>query len=392
MLLFSIHITRGFTFYFSWGWGLVKTKNNALKRWWASYYIQVLAIFFFFSSLVFLILYLDLLSGNPAISSISKGAHTPYKDENGSEGCDSLLECLKNESYIEFSLLYWKANVGGAEYSYETNTTNANLPLYANTNRLKFPWGYGFSFDVGKGFVQGNWDVGVLYTYYNRKGSVELLSMGNSIQVNLKGTILADETFRNSFVNGHVEYDNIDLYLRKHILFFNTFCLSPAIGIRTSWLDISQEEKYTGGEMGNSSLFVNEKSGFWGIGPAISGEAKWFIPAGFYLKSLLGMAVEYGPLTVKYKESFSSDSTNQIAIKDRARRFLPNFDYDLSIGYGQYVNDSDKYLNLELGFSGTYWFNGNNNFYFHDINPIRYYQNGKDVNFYGLKISASLQF
>lgn len=370
----------------------MKTKNSGLKYWFSSYYLHVLSIFFFVSTAIFFLLFLDRLSDSPSPSAPVVENGSFYETPQIVQNLDSSLECKANKTFIELSLLYWKANVNGTGFSYETEASNANLPLNGSTNILKYPWGYGFNLGAGKEFVENNWDVGFLFTYFNRKGKNNFYSTGDQVQVALKGTQLTTQTFTSSAVSGHVEYDNLDVYLRKNFLFLQSFYLSPAIGVRTSWLDLLQQEIYTGGSIGANRLLVKEKSKFWGIGPSISGEAKWFLPSGFYLKSALGMAVEYGPAKVSYKESYSTSSNNTISLQDRARCFLPNFDYDLSIGYGDYIPSTNKHLNLEIGFGGNYWFNGSRTLHFYQSSPPRYHQTGEDVNFYGLRISAAIQF
>lgn len=317
----------------------------------------------------------------------SKECYEPY------EGYDFSFEEPATDRYIEVTPFYMYPKAEGTAFSYSQKDDNTSLPTEAVTNNLSLRPGWGFDIGIGRNFYHQDWDVNLKYSYFKRSSTYDVVSMGIERQLNLLGTQVTNQVFTTTGVDGHFDYDNLSFLLQKKMRMFGNLLFAPGFGVMATWLDLTERYTYTGGAFyGNDALRVNIDSKTWALGPLFSGQGRWLLDSGFYFRSALAGALEYGHAKVNYYERYTPSANNELKVKDKRRAFLPNLGYDLGLGYASYVNDCKQFIEIELGFGGVYWFNGNRTLVFSQFSPPRYSQKADDLSMYGLKARLQIRF
>lgn len=293
--------------------------------------------------------------------------------------------------YLEPLLLH--AKVDGTSYAYTATGPANTLPIRADTRDVKFGWDWGLRSGIGYHFKPYDWIVDANYTWIDTEGDTKAASNLFGSVMPLKGVVYLGNGVEWAKSRVSVDQDSIFLRIMKSYFVSSSVSLTPYGGLKNSWIDIKQWTQYFGGSsLGNNVEHIRDRSRFWGIGPSIGGTGKFCFGRGFNFFGDLGLAFQYGLFRVEYDEVQSNDHANRIKLKESRHQFIPNFEINLGLGWGTYLNHKHNYLSLGIGYQMQYWMRANQILNVLQSNAQRYFNLAEDLSYLGIQFQAQLHF
>ncbi len=307
------------------------------------------------------------------------------------------LACARAEPngegwFINLDVLYWHAKVGGTEYSY-TNAFQPNGENPLANGRLReidFNWDFGLKVGAGYNFYHDGWDASIQYTYFDSNGgSRTLASRTDTVIPNRGNNAISDHagvyqegqsTVYNSAFNScdratsdyNFDFDAIEVELGKSFFVSRSLSLRPHFGLKSLWLDILQQTRFSGGTaredgqnydvsgLGANTVFVTDKNNVWGLGPRAGFDSKWYLTNGFSFYGNTAGSLLFGYFDTHHKNWFSIDTEDHtVRLKSKMHRFIPMFELGLGLAYDQYIYNDKQHISVSLGYEVQYMFRAN---------------------------------
>jgi len=321
---------------------------------------------------------------------------------------------------ITFDLLYWHPKVGGTEYAYSFQPNivqTGSIILPEADGRTKYndlDWEWGLKVGLGYNLPHDGWDLTALYTWYEPNSTTHSTKASPSALMPLRlfTTMLALKA-KSHF---DLAYHNVDVNLGRSYFVSRMIAFRPFVSVKTTWLDLDQNVIYTASSL-NDFLFPGPErttgldfksknsSHFWGIGPRLGLNSKWFLGNGFNLFNDVAGSILYGYFKTRHKEFVPPneavfDSGDIIKGRYRFHRFIPFVQMYLGMGWQGYVNHDKQYITLKLGYEVQYYWRVNQMHQEEDVsNPpgsfserVHYERYSDDVMLYGITGEFKLDF
>lgn len=299
--------------------------------------------------------------------------------------------------YFIFDVLSWKAAAGGLEYAY-TDTSGGGFPIEGNMKTNSFQWDWGLRAGIGYKFDYDDWEADATYTYFKAHSDERINQTLTFDVVPLKGdpTNGPNEFLAASKASSQVKIrlDNIDVRLARHYFVSKDLSFRPQFGLKNSWIQLNQDIRFEGNDIPVSKVFKDyETSKFWGIGPEVGVDSKWYLCNGFSIFGAASGSLLYGYFKVYHDEMHSSDEdTYSVNISAPVHRFVPNAQISLGLAYDKYFNDKQQHLSATLGWETIYYFRANQFLTLTDYASRRYNHISEDVSFEGVTLHLRLDF
>lgn len=280
---------------------------------------------------------------------------------------------------FNFDVFYAHARPNGVEYSYVDNGTHPVLPLNGMVNDISFSWDWGFKVGVGYNFEHDGWDANAQYTYFDTSGSASSNPGSASVVVPLVGWASlpegagGDEFFiyaDNATAQSNLEFDVVDLLLGRNYFVSKYLSMKPSFGLKAAWIKFNKEAAFTGGNqqvaspelgfnLGDASIYVKDRSNYWGMGPATGVDTNWYLGSGFSIFGNASGSLLFGRYQVWHKENstITNRSDKTIDLDANMHAFVPVVDMNLGLAYGTYVANKEQYIELSIGYECTYYWN-----------------------------------
>ena len=347
--------------------------------------------------------------------------YTP-QDTIGSSFTSARPEVLVNgeKLYILFDILYWHAKVGETEYAYSfqpnmIQTGSIVLPQAdGRTKHNEFKWDWGLKVGLGYNLPHDEWDLNALYTWFqtNPTDSSTKTSPSALMPLRLFTTMLAIKA------KSHFElaYNNVDVTLGRSYFLSRMLSFRPFISVKTTWLDLDQNVTYTASSL-NDFLFPGPEvttgldfksknsSRFWGIGPRVGVDSKWFLGNGFSLFSDVAGSILYGYFKTRHKEFVPPNEAvfnhgDIIKGHYRFHRFISFVQMYLGMGWQGYVNHDKQHITLKCGYEVQYYWRVNQMHQEEDLSSpvgsfsqrVHYERFSEDMMLYGITGEFKLDF
>jgi hypothetical protein len=274
---------------------------------------------------------------------------------------------------------------------------------------VDFDWDWGVKVGIGYNYEHDNWESNLLFTYFGSNESDKTQVAGASVIYPTNGR--SDEPVEYSFASSQMKfvYDNLDLELARSFFVSQNLALKPHFGLKNTWLDIQKYNKYVGTQRvlsyieddhhrifvndlnRSGTLFYKSKSKFWGIGPTLGLNTKWYLCNGFGLFGDVSGALlwSYFQMREVTKETLSSASSEEgdIAVgsknttftySENTHRFVPTAQFAIGISYDCYMNDNKQHVNVSLGWETLHYWNA--------------YKTWENVSMQGVTLNVRLDF
>lgn len=304
--------------------------------------------------------------------------------------------------YIDLSVLYEQPRVAGSEYSYtDDNTTAGDTPLRGSIKEVRPDWTFGVQVGVGMDTYHDGWRVGVEYSHLDSNGSSSASGGLNGNVVALRGTPNLFSSGGTDFTNCtqakaniSFDYNSVALAASRGMFLSETLSFTPFAGLNTSWVKIKENVSYTGGDILDvNSIYVNDSSKFWGLGPVGGFNGKLYLGAGFAIFGDFSAALLYGNFDVNHYEYYSAnEANNNIKLDGDLHRFVPELAMALGLSYDTYLDNNKHHINISLGYDATYMFRVNQMIKLDDNATYRYDRYSEDASMSGVKLQARWDF
>lgn len=310
--------------------------------------------------------------------------------------------------FITLDVLYWRTKVGGTEYAYSDQDPTASLPIKGRTKHMEFDWDWGLRGGLGYNFDHDGWDVRAQYTWFDTSGSDTTRAGLNSSIVPLRGSALIPGNNQEFIYCTHaksqydMDYQAVDIELGRDYYVSSKLSLRPFWGLKTAWIDLEQNTRYTGGNpdpnnpnvlaLQRNTVHVREDSDFWGLGPRTGIDTRWYLGEGFSIFGNLSGALLYGYFDVDHKERFTGNEVSRVRLRADRHAFSPTAQIQMGLRWDSYFHENKHHFSIGLGFEAQYWWRMNQMLKVDDATTLKYERYSEDLSMYGLTLDMRFDF
>lgn len=298
----------------------------------------------------------------------------------------------KKNWIFNWDILYLHAKVGGTSFAFLNQRPSIDLPVQGFSKRIDFDWNFGFRAGLGRHFEHDKWSTFLNFTYFKASNSSELRGSSISYVTPLRGPFSHSVLQAKSIFD--LKFYNLDLDLYRHYFISHGVSLKPSIGLKNTWLDLSQVTRYNeGAYLNNNTAQTIDSSDLWGMGPKAGFESTWYLNKGFNIFGSLSASLVYGYFQIKEDSSVTPTTNYNFIIKDKFHRFVPNVQFFLGLGYGSYIKEERYFVNLTMGYECQYYWRANQMVNLQRFNDSYRYENlSEDVSFHGAVLKLHVVF
>lgn len=318
--------------------------------------------------------------------------------------------------FVEAEVLYWHAKSGGTEYAISFDS--ASFPMSGNIKDVDFEWDWGFRLGLGRYIgCERRWDINLDYTRFHDHDtestheSNDSIIFSNGIESNIEGVSHAK-------FDGALDYDALDLMLGKSMFLSKMITVHPKIGLKAAWLDqryrldahdridALQTELFI---RGNVYHKLHSECDFFGLGPRVGTDMKWYLMDGFRLFADVSATLFYSRADVNLKSRVafvpdgSPELVSKISLKGNKHLICPQVAFFGGILWGRnfHIKKGEQYLEFGIGYEVEYFWRVNQTLDISDVQPapsgsgthrLDYGRTSEDVSFYGVTFKARLDF
>jgi hypothetical protein len=269
--------------------------------------------------------------------------------------------------YLGAGFVYQQARAGGTEFAYSEENTAVTYPLAGSLVDIHYSWDWGLNVQAGYNMNHDMWDVRVGYNYFNQSSNHTQAAGLNDTIVPLRASSSIVNGTANSFTSCarassqySVTFNLVDLQIGRAFFVSEMLSFRPMLGVASKWISQKQDSQYTGGtQVGLNTVHTNDSSKFWGIGPEIGMNAKWYIGEGFHFFGDTNASLLYGTFDVRHKEYLSGSTTQTLRISGDSHKIVPTAQAIIGLGYDVYVENNTHFFSIRLGWNLQYYFDQN---------------------------------
>ncbi|MBS0604195.1 MAG: hypothetical protein JSS60_04045 [Verrucomicrobia bacterium] len=181
---------------------------------------------------------------------------------------------------------------------------------FTEANRVfpDFDWDFGYRLGIGHLFAEQKWDVSVNWTHYKafsdqKKGSLEKTFVGMFPIWSIADDIIEGDYVSYGKMHWTLDLDLLDLKFSRDLP-FGRFNLKPFVALTTGWVNQDFDITYTGGIFLSGFDIIEMKNNYWGMGPSIGFDPRFYLGAGWSLYGNAAMTMLIGSFDVHQKENY----------------------------------------------------------------------------------------
>jgi len=326
---------------------------------------------------------------------------------------NSCNSCCGSNWFIEASVIYWHAKVGGSEYAYTKQNPVSSFPVKGRVKSMDFKWDWGFKADIGYNFAHDGWETVFRYVFFDTSGSDGVGSGLNDSVIPMRGaaTLVTPVSGSEFFLycsEAKSQYDfsfnSLSWEFARDFFVSACFSIRPFTALQATWLDLEQNTRYINGAsssfgfgLNNDVVSVKDKSKFRGLGPSAGFDLGWHLGKGFSLFQDATIGMLFGIFDVRHREKYSASSDAKINLRDTHHGFSPMMKFQSGIAYKTYFNEDRNHLTIRLGYETQYWWRVNQMLRVEDtitgLNPnVRYSRYSEDASLMGCIFDLRIDF
>ncbi len=167
-----------------------------------------------------------------------------------------------------------------------------------------------------------------------------------------------DPTVSSVSSHWHLEYDTVDLALKRDFQFSKWVCIAPHVGLRSAW--IYQNQNFTFNRNTVNEAEMKTKNHFWGLGIRAGFDSQWGLGRGWSIFGNVAGALLYG----NYKATSTISNGTYVDATDGGWEGSNGFhasracaDYSLGLRWNHMFSDNRYGLTLQVGYEQHLYFN-----------------------------------
>jgi len=264
--------------------------------------------------------------------------------------------------------VYQSAILGSTEFAYTENDTAVSYPVEGDLKEAKDNWSWGINAFVGYNFDHDGYDMKITNSYFDTSASSTAnAGFGGAVVPLRASTYIVDETSETSFTNCSesksqlsITYDLLGLELGRDFYVSQYLAIRPFIGLLSSWMWLENNISYSGGEeLTVNSVYVEDHSNWWGIGPQFGLNSEYGLGGGFSIFADTKGALTYGRFRVYHTEDFSGTANPEAEVKAYGHRIVPYVQAVLGVSYEFTTDNNKNHFLLRAGYNTQYFFGAN---------------------------------
>ena len=343
--------------------------------------------------------------------------HFEFKDQGSNESRVTLLEARMNEATTrtvrgnygaktasaspQFSgenwffvgeMLWWHLDEGGTDYAQLFDSSpGTSSSADVHNRKLDFKWDYGFRAGIGKTFQHDKWDLYLNFTWFRTDNS-------DASSLHDHGLFLTPLTVADPVqatqVKAHwnVHFYDFALNLGRNYFISSHVAFHPYAGIKTAM--ISQTKRSYSEVFSPFVVTLNSKdrNDFWGIGPDIGLEGKWFIASGLNLFGSAAGSILWGEFVVRHKEYSPSMDLERFDLKFDTNQVVPMAQFQIGVGYETNIHHDIYHIAVNVRYEYQYWWEQNQIPFSTFSNNLRYLRSAEDLSLQGITVDVRFDF
>jgi hypothetical protein len=273
------------------------------------------------------------------------------------------------------------------------------LSTSGQLSNVEFQQSEALRFALNYRLPRSAWDLGVIYTTYDTRGSSTAARPGFPDNPNTPGFLFSTLTvpFQNdradtAIANADLEYDTTDLEMGYRFRIGKGLQTRLFGGWRFGNLDRDLSVAYNGQTFRNAQ--VNISDDFKGSGPRLGAELRLPLGSGFSVFGRGAASILFGKSSTRFQET-NVDGTALIAdLQSEVKQTVPVLDMAVGLDWNTHLNAAKtSSLSLSAGYEYQHWFNAVNNTRFVNAsNPGAFAENQGDLSLQGFFLKAGLSF
>jgi hypothetical protein len=295
----------------------------------------------------------------------------------------------KENWFFTGDMLWWHLSEGGTDYAQLFNQfpgTAASVPV--KNRQLNFKWDYGFRAGIGTTFQHDQWDLYLNFTWFRTDNSSASSLHNGHFLVPLTDLPLIQAS--QVKIHWNVHFYDFALNLGRHYFISPQVAFHPYFGINTAFISQTKRSysRVTSPFVG--TLNSKDRNDFWGIGPDIGLEGKWFVFSGFNLFASAAGALFWGDFVVRHNEFSPSFHASRARLNFDTHQIVPMAQLQLGLGYETNIHHNDYHIAVNARYEYQYWWQQNQMVF----SPFttRYLRYAEDLSLQGITIDVRFDF
>ncbi|MCF7851844.1 MAG: MOMP family protein [Simkaniaceae bacterium] len=304
--------------------------------------------------------------------------------------------------YIGAGFVYQQAKAGGTDYAYTDNDSANTFPIYGSMQDIDYKWGWGLNIMAGYNMPHDGMDVRLNYHYYDQSSNGKVAAGLNGVIVPLRAASTIVDGTEGSFdqcTSASSDYslnmNLLDLQLGRDFFVSKMLTLRPFFGLSSQWISQKQNTQYSGGsQLDVNSVYVNDTSKFWGMGPEVGVNTQWYLGEGFSIFGDVNGSLLYGRFDVNHRENYSQNVNHVISINGDVHRVVPTAQGIIGLSYDTYVDNSTHHFGIRIGYNVEYFFFQNQmlKIDYEADTTVHFERANENLGIHGLTVDASWSF
>lgn len=313
----------------------------------------------------------------------------------GAKTASASPRILGDDWFLTADMLWWHVDTSGSKYCLLDETPPGAPDSKGTYRTLKFKWNYGFRAGVGTTFNHDRWDLYLNYTWFRADNS-SATSLHGGFGIIPDSQVLINQRLGNaaeqSKIHWSIHFQTLDLNLGRNYFISPKVAFHPFFGIKTAWIDqkVRSSNKLFFPVITHSH--TKTKNDFWGIGPDLGIEGKWFLNYGFNLFGSIASALLWGDFDVRQKQHTSNPSTPINDIDFDKHAVSPMTQMQIGIGYETNFCDNQYHIAVNARYEQQYWWAQNQIPDYVLLNTYEFMRVFGDLSFQGLTIDVRFDF
>ncbi|MES2121996.1 MAG: Lpg1974 family pore-forming outer membrane protein [Chlamydiota bacterium] len=312
----------------------------------------------------------------------------------GAKTASSSPQILGENWFFTADMLWWHVNEGGNDYAVRYKDVPGSPEAKAKDLKLNFKWNWGFRSGIGTTFDHDRWDLYLNFTWFRADNSAAASTHGGPGVIPLLGAPVAGgvNAATQAKIHWNIRFYNLDLNLGRNYFVSSKLALHPFVGLKTGWINQNQHTSAKLFVPVSTNLKTKTDNDFWGIGPNVGLEGKWFIGNCFNLFGSAAGAILWGDFDVHQKQHSSITDSTTYRVDFDLHTVVPMAQMQIGMGYETNIYHNRYRIAVNARYEQQYWWQQNQMPYFPAASTFKFRRFSDDLSLQGLTVDVRFDF
>ncbi len=328
-------------------------------------------------------------------SQMSEVATTTAHGNIGAKTASAYPQYVGENWFFVGDMLWWHADEGGTDYAVLYDGFPETTKAHGKNRKLNFKWDFGFKAGIGTLLDQDKWDLALYFTWFRTTNSSASSLHDGKLLVPLLGAeypeLTSEVTFAASQVKSRwtIHFYTWDLNLGRHFFVSKRLAFHPYVGVKVALID---QHVRTRSELFlpySTNLSTKIKNDFWGFGPMLGGEGKWFLGTHFNVFGSAAASILWGEFFIRQHQHLTKSLLDSLELS--IHEVVPAAQFQLGIGYETNIHRDRYHIAANVRYEEQIWWNQNQMPYF-PVGTFKYKRFSEDLTLQGITVDVRFDF